>query len=194
MQQLTGDNPTTLSLKFDSWLKRRYFPEYLATKQDASMVKVLPDTDKIITALNASPDGNLLAYRTIDLTTFDNRLYLTDRRQEGKTWFITGDNKPGVDTLHPVFGRNFDVAANGLVYVAESNGRDLIFWQRFTSQAEKASTLPPSRNLQPGQQAGTRPEAPPPEWLKRNPVSDQPYRVSLEVRAGRGVQRRRPRG
>ncbi|MBW1879656.1 MAG: tolB protein precursor protein [Deltaproteobacteria bacterium] len=128
VEHVTGDDREAIARGFDSWVKRRAFPEWLAGQQDSSDLAVLEDVAGIPNALVASPDDHLVMYRSIDPYTGRSRLYITDPRDHPRSQKrVAVDHVPGVESLHPIDDRNFDVRAGSLVYVAESRGHDVLF-------------------------------------------------------------------
>lgn len=137
IERLTGDEPRTVSRKFETWLKRRSFRAYLGSTQDIPQVKPLPEFQESADALASSPSGDLLLYRTMERETYRAKLVLADRRSPGHGLVVATDGVPGVESLHLVFGRTFDVGKDALVYVAEANGEDRIYWQRVNHVVEE---------------------------------------------------------
>ncbi|HET9451023.1 MAG TPA: tolB protein precursor protein, partial [Aggregicoccus sp.] len=144
LQSITGDDPKKISARFETWVKRRAFRSYLTAEQDAPALEPLKETDGFVTALNASPSGRVLLYRSVVPNTGESRLVLADPRAPERTKTVTGDGTPDVESLHPVFGRNFDLTDDTLAFVAEVNARDVIYVQRYThaAQAQTPGTLP----------------------------------------------------
>lgn len=132
---ITGEDEQSISNKFEAWLKRRAFKTYLQSKQDVPELKLLPEVSDIIQALASSPDGTLLLYRAIDTETGRSRLVLMDHRNPGYRVTVASDGAPGVESLHPVAARNFDLTDNALVFVAQSNGFDVLYYQPIEHQA-----------------------------------------------------------
>jgi hypothetical protein len=173
LQRITGDDPRKISARFETWVKRRAFRSYLTAEQDAPALEPIKETDGIVTALNASPSGRVLLYRSVVPNTGESRLVLADPRVPERTHTVTGDGKPSVESLHPVFGRNFDLTDDTLAFVAEVNARDVIYVQRFAheARAQAPGALPPGygalpppgpygRRPPPGPAAPAAPQAP----------------------------------
>jgi hypothetical protein len=137
LEKLTGDDSRTISRKFETWLKRRSFKAYLGSSQDVPEVKPLPEFQASSDALATSPSGDLLLYRTMEPETYRAKLILADRRSPSHGLTVATDGVPGVESLHLVFGRSFDVGKDALIYVAEANGEDLIYWQRVNHVVEE---------------------------------------------------------
>jgi len=142
LKYITGDDEQGISNKFEAWLKRRAFQKYLEAKQDIPELKLLPEVSDIIQALATSPDGTLLLYRAIDTETGRSRLVLMDYRNPNLRVTVVSDGGPGVESLHPVAARNFDLTDNALVFVAQSNGFDVLYYQPIEHQARWQSEGP----------------------------------------------------
>ncbi|HEY8211980.1 MAG TPA: tolB protein precursor protein [Myxococcaceae bacterium] len=134
MERLTGDEPRATSRKFEAWLKRRAFQAYLNASQDTPQVKPLPEFAQHADSLATSPDGDLLMFRTLEPETFRAKLQLVDRRAASRPVTVASDGVPGAESLHLVFGRSFAVGRESLVYVAEANGGDIIYWRKIDHQ------------------------------------------------------------
>jgi hypothetical protein len=65
VEEVTGDEPEEVSAKFDAWIKRRTFAEWLDSGQTMAEVEPLEGVSGVPLALDASADGNLVAYRSI---------------------------------------------------------------------------------------------------------------------------------
>ena len=129
VEQLTGDKPERVADRFQTWLKRRSFRTYLSAQQDAPALDQLEERSGIVTALNASPDGNTVAYRSIMPNTGQSRLYVAHRLDPKNPVLVQGDGQPGYESLHPIFGRNFDLTDGRLIFLAQSGGRDVLYVQ-----------------------------------------------------------------
>jgi hypothetical protein len=165
LQRITGDAPAVMSRKFEDWIKRRAFETYLSAEQAAPQVEPVADIRGRANALAASPDGNLLMYRSLDFETGRTRLFLLDRRDPRSQQMLVGDSQPGVESLHPIQVRNFDLADDRLVYIAQAGGKDLIYVQPIERTARRldapepaAPTVPPPViPAQPGEPAPVPP-------------------------------------
>ncbi len=137
LERLTGDNPKQISARFENWIKRRAFKDYLSAEQAAPAVEMMEERTGIVTAMNSSPDGHVIAYRTIIPETGESRLYLVDPNAPDSALKVVNDGAPGTESLHPIFGRNFTLSKDRLAFVAESNARDVIYVQGYTRTAEQ---------------------------------------------------------
>ncbi len=157
LERLTGDEPKKISARFENWIKRRAFKTYLASEQAAPTVEMLEERTGIVTAMNSAPEGQVIMYRTIVPDTGQSRLYLVDPQVPESALRVVGDGVPGVESLHPIFGRNFALSKDSLAFVAESNARDIIYVQKYTRSAEQRAEVPLARRgLRPAQPSTKR--------------------------------------
>lgn len=141
---LTKDEPRVIALKFEQWVKRRAFENYLDVKQTFADVKPVDAlAEEYVDALNASPSGNVIMYRSYDFVTGTAKLVIADPRAPRDDRTVVSDGKPGVESLHPITKRTFDLTDEYLTYVAESRGGDVIYYQRFEHTATKRVPEPP---------------------------------------------------
>ncbi|MEQ1501559.1 MAG: tolB protein precursor protein [Myxococcota bacterium] len=139
LKEITGDDPDRIAQRFDEWIKRRTFGEWLASDQSMAELKLLDGVLGVPLALDASADGNLVAYRSIAPDTGRSSLVVADRRNESARKRIAADGRPGAESLHPIEPRNFDVTGDRIVYAAESRGRDRLIVRRLDHTASEES-------------------------------------------------------
>jgi hypothetical protein len=94
-------------------------------------MSVLSEVKGLVQTLSTSPSGQLLLYRSIDRDTGTTSLYLLDRHAPDDAERVAQDGTPGVESLHPVSGRNFALTDSVLAFAAQQAGRDVIYVQRF---------------------------------------------------------------
>jgi hypothetical protein len=135
VSEVTGDRPSRISARFERWVKRRAFRSFLDTSQDRVDMGALAQVEGLVQALSTSPSGQLLLYRSIDPDTGATSLFLVDRHAPADTTRVAIDGSPGVESLHPVSGRNFDLNDTTVAFAAERGGRDVIYVQRFEHDA-----------------------------------------------------------
>lgn len=129
LQELGGDPPERVSARFEYWLKERGFANFLEARQGPPSFELLPEQEGIVTGMAASPDGKLLAYKSLDMITAGTQLYLVDPQNAREPIKVVNDGRPGYESLHPLEGRNFDLRNDRIVFVAEAGRRDRIFLQ-----------------------------------------------------------------
>lgn len=132
---VVGDEPRAIAAKFEAWIKARSLARYLRARHSAVDLVPLGDVSEIIDSLTASPSGNLLLFRTIDLNTGQASLILFDHRSLDEMRVIVTDGTPGYESLHPVAGRTFDLTDRALVFVTQDAGADVLYWQAFEHEA-----------------------------------------------------------
>ncbi|MBX5481184.1 MAG: tolB protein precursor protein [Myxococcaceae bacterium] len=146
LARLTGDDPKQISARFEAWLKRRAYRTYLSSQQGTQTLQPLEGFDEaFVDALASSPDGTLIALRWLDLDTGASRLTLIDPRAPTDDTFVAIDGVPGVESLHPVWGRNFALSNGALAWVAESGGSDVVYWQTVEHEAHEEAPAKPER-------------------------------------------------
>ena len=171
VEMLSGDDPQKVAAKFEAWLKQRAYRTYLKAEQSTPEMDMLRERKGIVTSLNSSPNGRVLMYRSINPETGQSQLILVDPRAPMASMKVQGDGVPGYESLHPIFGRNFALTDDKLVFVAESLSRDILYVQSFKHSAEPISlggTLPAM---------GRSPYMSNPSGLRKDP----PYRVRFEL-------------
>ncbi len=134
--RVVKDHASHIATRFERWIKRRAYRSYLATSQDVDDMSAVSEVEGLVQTLSASPSGQLLLYRSIDRDTGATSLYLMDRHAPDDAKRVARDGTPGVESLHPVSGRNFDLTDSELAFVAQRGGRDVIYVQRFDEDAE----------------------------------------------------------
>jgi hypothetical protein len=137
LEELTGEDAARISQRFQSWLKRRAYWTFLLGKHAPEALDYLAHAHGHVQALASSEDGALLLYRSIDAGSGRVELTLVDHRAPRRSEGVARDGVPGVDSLHPVARRNFDVRASALAFVAQSRDRDVIYWQTIRHRARK---------------------------------------------------------
>ncbi len=179
MTLVTGQPARQLSSRFEAWLKARAYKAWLATDQTAAALEPLEGVGfEYIDSLRASPSGNLLIVRALDPTTGRSRLSLFDHRAPGRNKLVAIDGVPGVESLHPVWGRNFDLTDSQLVFVAESKGSDVLYVQEIVHEASSVGTRPAQLTVaEPDPQGRALPPSHPPLG-PTSPVSPAPGAAS----------------
>lgn len=132
IERVTGESKRTVAARFEAWLKKRAYADYLASRQGPPDVEPLSELDGPVTAFDASPNGQLLMYRTLELNTGRTELYLFDYRFPNDTRHVASDGVPGIESLHPISRRNFAIHDDAFVFIAESGGNDVVYHQALT--------------------------------------------------------------
>jgi hypothetical protein len=138
LEQITGDKQKVIAGRFEEWLKRRAYPTYIDSRR-SPLDMPADDWGGRLSAINTSPDGTVLMYRVLNLETGQTELGVFDARAPYERQRVAIDGGPGVESLHPVFGRNFALTNDTLVYVAQSGAGDVVYWQPYKHKAEPIS-------------------------------------------------------
>jgi hypothetical protein len=133
--KVTGSSASAIGARFERWIKRRAYQTFLEAKQDRANFTTLHNVSGIVQAMRAAPSGELVLYRSIEADTGQSRLFMFDRRSPNDDVRVAADDQPGIETLHPVAGQNFDITDHELAFVAQSNGADVIYRQGFVEAA-----------------------------------------------------------
>ncbi|MFL5351332.1 tolB protein precursor protein [Archangium sp.] len=171
VEMLTGDDPQKVASKFENWLKQRAYRTYLKAEQNTPNMDMLRERKGIVTALNSTPDGHVIMYRSIIPETGQSQLIMVDPRAPNDSVRVQGDGVPGYESLHPIFGRNFTLTDDRIAFVAESLARDTIYVQAYKHTAD-AMTLGGSLPSM-----GRSPYITNPSGLRKDP----PYKVRFEL-------------
>lgn len=137
VENVTGDKPKNVAAKFEQWVKNRAYESYLESSQKHGDFPQLDKIDRYIRGLDAADDGNVLLYKTVDRNTGQNRLFLADRRDLKSETRLVADGHPKVTSLHPLEPDNFDLNSEEVVFVAQSRGRDVVYRQSYSAEANK---------------------------------------------------------
>jgi hypothetical protein len=133
--KVTGTSPSAIAARFERWVKRMAFGRFLEARQDRANFTTVRATSGIVQTLRAAPSGDLVLYRSIEADTGQSRLTLFDRRSPSDDVTVASDDRPGVESLHPVAGQNFDITDHEVAFVAQLAGADVIYLQRFVESA-----------------------------------------------------------
>ncbi|MFO0582921.1 MAG: BamA/TamA family outer membrane protein [Anaeromyxobacter sp.] len=131
--------------RWKSWLKRRYYTQYLKTKQDLSQMKELRNLPAEPEDFTASADGQLILMRGIDREKGRARLYLFDVRNPRSAQEVASDGKPGTESLHPIEFAVGTVGPGILAFSAQDGQGDSLYVRRYRVNAKEGK--PPSIDL-----------------------------------------------
>ncbi|MFZ5478263.1 MAG: LpqB family beta-propeller domain-containing protein [Myxococcota bacterium] len=142
VEEVTGAAEDAIARRFRDWVKVGAYGAWLEARQHAGDLAPVDAVRGRPQALDASPDGRFLLYRSVDPHTGRVRLVLADAKAPRSTRIVTSDARPGTETLHPVDPRSFDLGADALVYVAEARGRDVLYWRAVNARTKERRTRP----------------------------------------------------
>jgi hypothetical protein len=131
--------------RWRAWLKRRYYARYTATRQDLPQVKDLAELKSEPEAFVASPDGTLLFYRGIDRDAGRASLYLADTRDPRGAVRIATDNRPGVESLHPIEHSVMAITSSLIAFAAQDGPGDALYAVPFRREPPRRGKAPKLR-------------------------------------------------
>ncbi|HET6440041.1 MAG TPA: hypothetical protein VFG59_18390 [Anaeromyxobacter sp.] len=124
--------------RWRAWLKRRYYAAYLGTRQDLPGVHEVRKLPSEPEAFTASPSGQVVLYRGLDRERGRARLVLFDPRSPGSAEEVAADDRPGMESLHPI---DYGVVALGekvLAFSAQDGIGDRLYVQTYRHRPVKA--------------------------------------------------------
>jgi hypothetical protein len=139
---VVGEAPSRIRARYQEWLKKRYFSDYLRARQTvADFVHYKPvvgEPDSIAMA----DDGHLFAYRTVERDTASSALWLQDVRDPSSRVLVARDQRPGLESLHPVDRRVVSVRGSTVLFAARSGEQDALFVRRIErKEGERAGRV-----------------------------------------------------
>jgi hypothetical protein len=117
--------------RWRSWLKRRYYPEYLRAKQDLPQLREIRGLPFEPEDFAMAPDGNVAVVRGIDRRRGRARLYLVDVRNPKGAVEIAADSVPGFESLHPIEHSVAAVGPGVVVFAAQHGIGDRVYVQTY---------------------------------------------------------------
>jgi len=135
-----------VDVRWRTWLRQRYYPEYLRLRQDLAQLAEVRDLPAEVEDFVAAPDGRLVLFRGIDRAEGRARLYLVDARRPKGAVEVVADDQPGVESLHPIEHSVMAISRERLAYSAQSGAGDVLYLQEYRHQAP-AAERPPALEL-----------------------------------------------
>jgi len=117
--------------RWRSWLKRRYYPQYLATRQDLGQMKEFRNLPGEPEYFTAAPDGQTILLRTIDREKGRVKLYVLDLRNPRSAREIASDSQPGFESLHPIEFSIGTIVQGVLAFSAQDAEGDTLYVRRW---------------------------------------------------------------
>lgn len=131
-RRVLGESVEQVDARWRAWIKKRYYPQYLRTRQDLPNVRDLPSLPAEPDTYVASADGQLLFFRGLDREQGRARLYLADARRPEDAEKVATDEEPGTESLHPIEHGILALSARRLAYSALDGAGDVIYLQEYT--------------------------------------------------------------
>jgi hypothetical protein len=132
--------------RWRTWLKRRYYPEYMKVQHDLPQVRDITELPAEPDAFEVSPDGQLIFFRGIDREAGRARLYLVDPRYPPGARVVVSDNQPGYESLHPIEHSVMAVGNAAIAFAAQRGAGDALYVQAYRHEPPKGGR-PPSISL-----------------------------------------------
>lgn len=131
VRRVLGEDLAQVDARWQAWMKRRYYPEYLETRQDFHQLWPVEDAPDEIEAYVVSPDGATVLSRQLDRARGRARLYLLDPRWPRSAVEVASDNRPGIESLHPIDQSILALGDGVLAFVALDGPGDSVYLQTF---------------------------------------------------------------
>jgi hypothetical protein len=131
VRRVLGEDLAQVDARWKSWMKRRYYADYLKSRQDLSQVRPIPDAPDEVEAYAVSPDGSTVLTRQLDRERGRVRLYLLDPRWPQTSVEVAADNRPGIESLHPIDQSMLAVGDGVLAFAAQDGPGDSLYVQTF---------------------------------------------------------------
>jgi hypothetical protein len=147
-RRVLGESLAEVDARWRAWIKRRYYPEYMATAQDLERVQTVRDTPAEPESFAVSPDGQLFLVRGIDRQRGRAYVHLFDVRDPGAAVQVAADGLPGVESLHPVEYSVVALAPGTLAFSAQDGPGDMLYLQSYRHTPPKDGR-PPQLSLGP---------------------------------------------
>lgn len=128
--------------RWQAWVKRRYYAEYLSTSQDLAQMRVLRELPAEPESFVASPDGTLMFLRGIDRGKGRARLYLFDTRFPRGAVQVAQDSEPGTEWLHPIEYGTLAIGNGILAFSAQDGPGDRLYYRRFRHRPPEERKAP----------------------------------------------------
>jgi hypothetical protein len=129
--RVTREKPDAIAEHFGAWLRRRYLPGYLGTRQEPPAISQV-DLEGEPDAFSAAPDGETLLYRSVERDNGRAHLFLADRRERKSAVEVVADGVPGIESLYPVLRSVSAVTGGQLTFIARNGPADTLFIVPYT--------------------------------------------------------------
>jgi len=142
VRRVLNDPPEQVDARWRTWVKRRYYPEYMRVRQDLAQMKEYRELPAEPEAFVASPDGWVVLYRGIDREEGRVGLYLFDVRHPRGAVEVVADNQPGVESLHPIEQEAIAIADGKLAFTAQAGSTDALYVVPYKHEPPKEGRPP----------------------------------------------------
>jgi hypothetical protein len=140
-RRVLGETLEQVDARWRSWLKRRYYPEYMRAPQDLAQMHEVRSLPGEIEDYVVSPDGTLIFYRGIDREKGRARLFLADVRRPRSALEIAIDQQPGFESLHPIEYGVTALSAERVAFSAQDGIGDALYTQRYLHRTREGRPL-----------------------------------------------------
>lgn len=128
--------------RWQSWIKKRYYREYLDTKQDLAQMRLIRSLPAEPESFVTSDDGNLVFLRGIDRDKGRAQLYLFDVRNVRGAVGVARDSEPGMEWLHPIEYNTIAIGPGIVAFSAQDGPGDRLYYRRFRHQQPQERKAP----------------------------------------------------
>jgi hypothetical protein len=143
VRRVLGDTPEQVDARWRTWLRRRYYPEYVKVRQDLPQVRDFPDLPGgQPDAFVASPDGQLILYRALDFARGRASVHLFDARFPRGAVEVATDNHPGMETFHPIEQNILALSQGKLCFATQDGSGDSLYVVPFRHEQPKDKKPP----------------------------------------------------
>ncbi len=134
--RVVGEPANKIEERYHEWLKSRYYEDWLHARQKVSdfvryqAIEGEPDSVAI------DDTGHLIVYRTVERETGLSALYLQDVRDPHSRVLVARDQRPGLESLHPVDRLVASVRGGTLLFAGRHGQDDALFTCSVESKEE----------------------------------------------------------
>jgi hypothetical protein len=140
--RVLGEPLEQVDTRWRAWLRQRYYPQYLQTRQDMPQLRELQHVPAEVESFTVSPDARLVFYRGIDRDAGRAKLFLMDPRYPRGALEIAADDQPGIESLHPIEHSVIAISRDTLAFSAQSGPGDVLYAQPYRYQPGTAKKAP----------------------------------------------------
>jgi hypothetical protein len=131
VQRVLDEPLEQVDARWRAWLKRRYYAAYLRTGLDLADVSELRGLPAEPEAFTTSPGGEVVLYRGIDRARGRAKLVLIDPRAPETAVEVAADERPGMESLHPIEHSVMALGRDVLVFSAQDGIGDRLYLRRY---------------------------------------------------------------